>query len=93
MKYPGKKMVLLADNSPYNYEMKIGSLSAGIKNNSIAHDKTLEKIVTWTVIYTQLLIYFLNYRLIVKNVADLFEKLSVQNLFQFARVDRIACCR
>ena len=56
-------MVLVADNAPYNYEREIGSLSTGIENNSIAHEKTLEKIGTWTVICTQLLIYFLNYSL------------------------------
>ena len=39
-------MVLVADNAPYNYERKIGSLSVGIEKNSIAHDNALEKIGT-----------------------------------------------
>ena len=38
MKYPGK-IVLVADNAPYNYEREISFLSAGKENNSIAHDK------------------------------------------------------
>ena len=32
-------MVLVADNAPYNYEKKIGFLSAGKENNTIAHEK------------------------------------------------------
>ena len=78
-------MVLVADNAPYNYEREIGSISAGKEKNIIAHDKMLEKIGTWTVICTQLLICFVNYPLIVKIVDDLFEKLLGQNLFQFVR--------
>ena len=58
-------MVLVVNNEPYNYERKIDSLSAGIENNSISHDKTLEKIGTWTVICMQLHIYFVKYPLIV----------------------------
>ena len=61
------KMVLVADNALYNYERKIGSLSAGIEKNSISHDKMLEKIGTSIVICTQLLICFVNYPLIVTN--------------------------
>ena len=62
-------MVLVADNPPYNYESEISSLSAIKENNSIDHDKTLEKIGTWIVMCKQLLICFVNYLLIVKNVA------------------------
>ena len=41
-------MVLVADNTPYNYEREIGSLSTYKENNSIAHEKTFKKIGTWT---------------------------------------------
>ena len=69
-------MVLVVDNAPYNYEREVGSLSAGKENNSIAREKMLEKIGTWIVMCTPLLICFVNCPLIVKKCGRLVWKIA-----------------
>ena len=73
---PQEKMVLVTDNSPYNYERGFSSLSAGKENNSLAREKTFEKIDTWTMMCTQLLICFVNYPFIVKKYGRLVWKIA-----------------